>query len=209
MTDSNSEAVAPYMTGEKKVEASKDQTEKKKCTHFGRCYIVGVSLITFSFMVVIVASFFQDEYKSILASLQLSPAVEQVATETVDIAQAVTTTNETLSDEIVHPVEQPVQATVVQSEALYAYQPFNPPVVQNNTFVDIQQKHRAAFDEAIRQQNARIAEMNQLRTTAFQRMDQDRIERLNSFETMRAKTQAIQLEMQQKMQQAYNEFHSI
>jgi hypothetical protein len=161
-------------------------------------------------MVVIIASFFQDEYKSVVASLTSSPDVEQVAIETEDTAQDVIIANdETLSDEIIQVVEQPVQVTVAEPEAFYAYQPFNRPVVQNNAFVDMQQKHRAAFDEAIRQQNARIAEMNQLRTATFKRMDQDRIERLNRLETMRAKTQAIQLEMQQKMQQAYNDFHSI
>jgi hypothetical protein len=216
MSESNSEIVAPYMTGEKKVEASKEPTNKKKCTPFGRCYIVGVSMVTLSFMVVIVASFFQEEYQSVVASLKSSSTVEQVAIETVDTMQdlvitadVVTANDEILTDGVVQAVEQPVQTTAIEPEAYYAYQPFNQPVVQNNVFVNMQQKHRAAIDEAIRQQNVRIAEMNQLRTATFKRMDQDRIERLNRLETMRAKTQAIQQEMQQKMQQAYNDFHSI
>lgn len=207
MSESKSENVAPYMTGTKKVEVSEKQTEKKKCTPFGRCYIVGISLVTLSFLVVIVASFFQDEFNSVVASLN-SDTVDEVVAVT-DITEPVVTVNEqSIIDEVVQVTDQPAQATVVRAEPFYAYQPFMP-VVQNNVFADMQQQHRAAIDEAMRQQNARIAELNQLRTARLEQIEQDRIARLNRFETMRAKTQAIQQEMQQKMQQAYNDFHSI
>ena len=207
MSETNSENVAPYMTGTKKEEASEKQTEKKKCTPFGRCYIVGISLVTFSFMAVIIASFFQDEFNSVVANLSSNTPDEVVAV--TDTAEVVVANDEIVIDEAVQINDQPAQAAVVRAEPFYAYQPFNPAVTHNNVFANIQQKHRAAIDEAMHQQNARIAELNQLRSARFERIEQDRIARLNRFETMRAKTQAIQQEMQQKMQQAYNDFHSI
>jgi hypothetical protein len=54
-----------------------------------------------------------------------------------------------------------------------------------------------------------MAEMYQLRTAAFDRMNQDQANMRNRMEVLHTKTQQIQLEMQQKMQTAYNEFHSI
>ena len=207
MSESNLE-VAPYMTGAKKVEADEQTTEKKKCTSFIRCYAMAIALVLVSFSFVIVASFFGDEYRTVVASFDSILSDDEVVVEALDSAQDVVAVDEILISEEPAQVEQFVQASVVQPESSYAYQPFIVPV-QNNAFFDIQQRQRAAHDEAMRQQNARIAEMNEFRNASFQRMEQDRIERLNRQEAMHTKTLAIQQEMQQKMQQAYDDFHSI
>lgn len=79
----------------------------------------------------------------------------------------------------------------------------------SNDFDERRQQSLALIEEARRKHEAKVAEMNQFRTASFDQMDQDRVERLKKLEILRSKTQQIQFEMQQKMQQAYDEFHSI
>ncbi|MDH5710196.1 MAG: hypothetical protein OEZ15_00820, partial [Gammaproteobacteria bacterium] len=79
----------------------------------------------------------------------------------------------------------------------------------SNDFDERRQQSLALIEEARRKHEAKVAEMNQFRTASFDQMDQERIERQKRLEVLRLKTQQIQFEMQQKMQQAYDEFHSI
>jgi hypothetical protein len=149
-----------------------------------------------------VVTFFQDEYESAVASLMSITATEEVAeieqAASQDLVADVSTGNAQVAGQMIQP-----------GYANYAYQGMGQNQVRNNSFDEMVKKQQAAYDEAMRVRNERINEMHQLRTASFQRMDKNQSDRRAKMETMRIKTQQIQLEMQQKMQAAYNEFHAI
>ena len=170
-------------------------------------------------------TFFQDEYESVVASLMSITATEEVAevaevaiepSSTVQEAELVAV-EEIASQELVVDVsndnvqvaDQMIQAGYARVEPNYAYQSMVMNQARNNSFDEMVQKQRAAYDNAMRMRNERINEMHRLRTASLQRMDQNQADLRKKMETMRIKTQQIQLEMQQKMQAAYNEFHAI
>ena len=160
----------------------KEEASKSYASYFAiAAGVVFVAILTS-------VTFFEDEYKSALASLEIFITTDEVVSES-------TNDSGRMSDQIV--------------QANYGYQPVAMNQTRNNSFNERRNNQQAAFEEAMRQHDQKIAERRELRTAAFKNMDQARIDRQKKFEVMREKTQQIQLEMQQKMQAAYNEFHSI
>lgn len=218
MSKPKTENVAPYMTAKQEIEVSENLAEKKvkKCSPFGRCYIVGVSLVLLSFAVVLVASFFQDEYRSVVASVTSNFADEAVVVEASAIEQdvavaAIETAIETevsVTDEV-QATAQPVQVNAVRPVAAYPYQPYNMYAVQNRGVEEKLRKQHEFQNELMQMQQARIAELEALRTKTFYNVDQDPNERYRAVEEIRSNIRDLDLEIQKKMQQAYNDFHSI
>ena len=184
---------APYISTEKKEEASKSYA-----SYFAiAAGVVFVAILT-------AVTFFEDEYKSALASLETFITTDEVVSESTVASQdanlgffETATNNDSgqMSDQIV--------------QANYGYQPVVMNQAGNNSYNEMRNNRRAAFEETMRQREQKIAERRELRTASFKNMDQARSDRQKKFEVMREKTQQIQLEMQQKMQAAYNEFHAI
>ncbi|MCK4705644.1 MAG: hypothetical protein KAT90_09200 [Gammaproteobacteria bacterium] len=171
---------APYISTEKKEDASKSYV-----SYFAiAAGVVFVAILT-------TVTFFEDEYQSALASLETLITTDEVVSEST----VASSDSGQMSDQIV--------------QANYGYQPVVMNQARNNSYNEMRNNQRAAFEESMRQHNQKMAERRDLRTAAFKNMDQVRIDRQKKFEVMREKTQQIQLEMQQKMQAAYNEFHSI
>ena len=141
-----------------------------------------------------VVTFFQDEYKTVVASVD---AYIAELTQDTDVAETVAMVNAPMADQVARP------------EANYGHQAYGMSPAQNNSFNAMRNQNRAAYENSVSKHKARIAEMRELRTASFKRMDEDRIARVKRMEVMNAKTQQIQFEMQQKMQAAYNEFHAI
>ena len=184
-------SAAPFM-------AKKEDASKSYVSYFAiAAGVVFVAILT-------TVTFFEDEYQSALASLETFITTDEVVGESTVASQdanlgffETATSNDSgqMSDQIV--------------QANYGYQPVVMNQARNNSYNEMRNNQRAAFEEAMRQHDQKIAERRELRTAAFKNMDQARIDRQKKFEVMREKTQQIQLEMQQKMQAAYNEFHSI
>ena len=178
----------------------------------GVLLVVGLTAVTF----------FQDEYESAVAGLMSITATEEVAEVAIEPSSTVqevelVAVEEPVSQELVADVsnnnvqvaDQMIQSGYARVEPNYAYQPMVMNQARSNSFNEMIQKQRAAYDNAMRMRNERLNEMHQIRTASLQRMDQNQADMRKKMETMRIKTQQIQLEMQQKMQAAYNEFHAI
>ena len=212
MSESKTKNVAPYMTGKKKDDASDVQNvrKEKKCGPFGRCYVVAVATVLISFMFVIVASFFQNEVRSIVAGLS-SVMVEEEVVEVADVSVDANT-DKAIADNVSQQAELVVQQPKVIAPApvaTYPYQPVYGYSSQNRIYDGRLQQQRAIQDELRHLQQAQMAELRELRTAAFNGINHDRAERLKKREELRVRSQQMQLEMQQKLQQAYNDFHSI
>ena len=185
--------VAPYITADKKEAGSKSYTSY---------FAIAAGVV---FLAVLTAvTFFQDEYKSVVASVETFISADEVvsdssiATQDADLGffeAATSNNNGQMSDQIV--------------QANYGYQPVAMNQSRNDSFNKMREERRAAYEEAMRVHNAKMAERHELRTAAFNRMDQERITRQQKIDVMRVKTQQIHLEMQQKMQAAYAEFNAI
>ena len=185
--------VAPYITADKKEAGSKSYT-----SYFAiAAGVVFVAVLT-------AVTFFQDEYQSVVASVETFISADEVASDSSIATQdadlgffetATSNNNGQMSDQIV--------------QANYGYQPVVMNQARNDSFNKMREERRAAYEEAMRVHNAKMAERHELRTAAFSRMDQERITRQQKIDVMRVKTQQIQLEMQQKMQAAYAEFNAI
>ena len=147
-----------------------------------------------------VMTFFQKEYQSVVASLTSITTADEVVSDSSNVAQEsnLAAIDTAVSNDNVQMPEQAFQAN-------NGNQAFVMNQDRNNAFNERRQNQRAAYEESMRKHNARMAEMVELRTAAFNRMDEKRMK----MEAMRTKTQQIQLEMQQKMQAAYDEFHAI
>lgn len=194
--------VAKKATTAKKVVAAEDEVktesevatpvvaaENKEEKSYNTYYAIAASvLIAVVLSVVVTASFFQDEYDSVVASI--SSSIDEM-TQGTDVVEA--------SD----------QVATMNVAPNYGYQPFAAQPAQNVNFDELRQQRRAAYEASLRQREAKIAEMKEFRTAKFKNLDQARIERMNRYETLRTTTQAIQQEMRQKMQAAYDEFHAI
>jgi hypothetical protein len=177
-TETDLEVATPVITAEKKEEKS-----------YNTYYAIAASvLIAVVLSVVVVSSFFQNEYDSVVASV--SSSFDEM-TQDVDV------------------VESTDQVATINTASNNGFQPFTAQPSQNVNFDDLRQQRRAAYEASLRQREAKIAELREFRDVEFKRIEQARIERLNRFDTLRTKTQAIQQEMHQKMQAAYDEFHSI
>ena len=187
-TEADSVAVAPYMSAEKQ----QGQPEYRN-----RYAAIAASLlVAVTIAVIAAAMYFQDE-----------PAIASLFN---DLDSTMQTTDMASDESVASDVEvAQINDQVVQdafaSDADYQTWPAR----SSNDFDERRQQSLAFVEEAKRKHEARVAEMNQFRTASFDRMDQDRVERLKKLEALRSKTQQIQFEMQQKMQQAYDEFHSI
>lgn len=182
------------------VEVAAEVKEETK-TSSNKYYAIAAAILLA--MVLTVVTFFQNEYETVVASID-SYITE--LTENSDVA----VNEETLSSDTVATVNDfnmPMSDQIAQPA--YGYQSYGMTPAQNTSFNTMRENHRAAYENSVSKHKARIAEMRELRTASFKRMDEDRIARVKRMEEMNAKTQQIQLEMQQKMQAAYNEFHAI
>jgi len=212
MSESKTKNVAPYMTGKKKDDASDEHNarKEKKCGPFGRCYMVAVATVLLSFMFVIVASFFQNEVRSITAGLS-SIFVEEELVEVAEVtADDTFNTNETTADNVFQQVELEIQQPKVNIPvASYPYQSVYGYSTNSRIYDGRLDQQRAIQDEIRHMQQVQMAELRELRTAAFNGINQDRADRLKKREELRIRTQQMQIEMQQKILQAYNDFHSI
>ncbi|MDH5388734.1 MAG: hypothetical protein OEY06_09810 [Gammaproteobacteria bacterium] len=171
---------APYISTEKKEDVSKS---------YASYFAIAASVVFVAVLTTV--TFFEDEYQSALASLETFITADEVVSEST----VASNNSSQMSDQIV--------------QTNYGYQPVVMNQASNNSYNEVRNNQRAAFEESMRQHDQKMAERRELRTAAFKNMDQTRIDRQKKFEVMREKTQQIQIEMQQKMQAAYNEFHSI
>jgi len=178
---------APYIAATKV-----EEVKKSSSTGTYMAIAAGVLLV----VTLTAVTFFQDEYDSVVASL--TSIITEENTQDVDL----TAVEAEVSNDQVQTFDQIVQAN-------NGYQSFAMNQDRASAFEEMRQNRRAAFEESKRKHDERMAEMYQLRTAAFERMDKNQTEMRNKMEVLRTKTQQIQLEMQQKMQTAYNEFHSI
>lgn len=189
IVDEEEVIVAPHITSKDEVAAS-------------RSYVPYFAMAAIFLLVVTltVMTFFQKEYQSVVASLTSITTADEVVSESSNAAQEsdLAAIDTVVSNDNVQMSDQTFQAN-------NGYQPFAMNQQRNNSFNDRRQNQRAAYEESMRKHNERMAEMVELRTAAFNRMDQNRMK----MEVMRTKTQQIQLEMQQKMQAVYDEFHAI
>lgn len=140
-----------------------------------------------------VVTFFQDEFDSVIANLQTISTDSDVEVATQDTGLT---------------VDRSGQMGTQNTPFNNGYQPTADQLSRMNSFNESREKQRAAFEKSIRERNEKIAEMRQQRTAEFERLDKNQAEMRKRIEIMRTKTQQIQLEMQQKMQAAYNEFYA-
>ena len=191
----DSEDTAPYLA------AKQAETESG---HFGEYMAAAAAVVLI--VTLSIVTFYDKEFESLVASFTSTDTVAEVAVQATDDAVFETEAghianiNAPVSDQIAQPVA---------AASSYGYQPFATNQPRNMSFEEMRKQQRAAYEESMRKHNERVAQSNQLRTASFERMDQNRINMQKKMETMRVKTQQIQLEMQQKMQAAYNEFHAI
>ena len=197
-TKSDSEVTAPAMTAEKKEEATSNN----------KYYAIAASvLVAVVLSVVATASFFQDEYESVVASMS-SSFDEMTQDSDAAVSEPVLADNNVavVSNDVAQVTDQIAQVNIAPG---YGYQPFATRPAQNVNFNDLRQQRRAAYETSLLNSQARRAELAEVRTAKFKAMDQGRIERMKRIETLRTKTQVIRQEMRQKMQAAYDEFHAI
>ena len=181
----DSENTAPSLAAKKETEKSVD---------YGQYYASAAAVLLV--LTLTVVTFFDKEFESLVASLTSTDTAAEVDVAASDVING----QVQVSDQIAQPVA---------AASSYGYQPFAMNQPRNMSFEEMRKQQRAAYEESMRKHNERVAQSNQLRTASFERMDQNRIDMQKKMETMRVKTQQIQLEMQQKMQAAYNEFHAI
>lgn len=167
---------------------AESKQEEKKSTHYGEYLAIAAGVVLVCTLTIV--TFFDKEFDNFVASFT---AVE----ETVEVA-----VDQASDDQIAQP-------QVAVAAPNYGYQPFAGNQSRVKSFEEMREIQRAAREEAMHKHNERMAKANELRTASFERMDQRRIDMRNRMETMRVKTQQIQLEMQQKMQAVYDEFHAI
>ena len=183
-------AAAPYLKDTKNKEASKYSASTSTYLSIAAGILLVVTLT--------VVTFFQDEFVTTVASLIPITTADEVVSDSSVAAQD----SDLASNGNAQMSDQTMQVN-------YGYQPVAMNNAGNMDLNEIRQNQRAAYNEAMRKHNERMAGMNELRTAEFKRIDQERIDRQKKFEVMRTKTQQIQFEMQQKMQAVYDEFHSI
>ena len=134
-----------------------------------------------------IVMFFQDEYEAVVAMQ-----------------------SNTVADEVVSDASVTTQKPAQIAQANYGYQSAaDVNQARNDYFDEMRKNQRAAYDEAKLKHNERMAKMYESRKAVFERMDQERIDRQNKIKVMREKVQKIQLDMQQKMKAAYDEFYAI
>ena len=179
--------VAPYIANTKKEEVSKTSPSTSVYLSIAAGVLLAVTLT--------IVTFFQDEYESVVASFQSGTVADEVVSETSVATQE-------SGPALVNNVPMPAQAS-------YGYQSAKMNQARNNNFKQIREKNQAAYVEAKRQHDVKMAKMNESRMATFKRMNQERVDRQNKFKVMNEKVQKIQLEMQQKMKAAYDEFNAI
>lgn len=200
------------VNGEKKSLASEKATlVSKSHAPYLIAGVVGTVLVA----VLTVATFFQDEYDAVVASLDSDSVSEEVADEILSSNQEieVAVVDAAIIDEILVESAQPsppsVQTGAVNAQPAYVYQAMPTTPVRAPVFNNARQNQRAVYEEAMRRHNARSAALPSLRTASSAPVSQNQNDMQRKMETLHIKTQQIQLEMQQKMRAVYEEFHSI
>lgn len=181
--------VAPYMASGKNKEVKKSSSSTATYMAIAAGVLLALTLTT--------VIFFQQGYESVVASFTSDTAADE-AGQNAGLAENGAESNANG----VHGFDPMMQAN-------YGNQPYAENQARANSFDELRQNRRAAYDESVRRHDQRMAEMYQLRTAAMARMNTDQAEMRNRMEIMQAKTRQIQLEMQQKMQAAYEEFYAI
>ena len=135
-----------------------------------------------------IVMFFQDEYEAVVVAMQ----------------------SNTVADEVVSDASVATQKPAQIAQANYGYQSAaDVNQARNDYFDEMRKNQRASYDEAKLKHNERMTKIYESRKAVFERMDQERIDRQNKIKVMREKVQKIQLDMQQKMKAAYDEFYAI
>ena len=184
--------IKAYFTGEK-------TKNKRECTgSLCKYYTVVVSTLLIIFSVVSITTFFQKEVDAVVASLTSTDALKdvEVATDEIPVID-----NKALLPvaSVAAPVTPPHFANPSYS---YGYQPYDASFENKRQQPSVQ-------NTLMSQHNARMEEMKKQRTAAFDRIKQERADRVKRREARYAKTQEIQIEAQKKMQQSFNQFHHI
>lgn len=199
--------------GEKKSLASEKATlVSKSHAPYLIAGVVGTVLVA----VLTVATFFQDEYEAVIASQDSDSVSEEVADEILSSNQEIEVAvvdaaiiDEILVSESAQPSLPSVQTAAVNAQPDYVYQVMPVTPVRAPVFNSARQNQRAVYEEAMRRHNARSAALPSLRTASSAPVSQNQNDMQRKMEALHIKTQQIQLEMQQKMQAVYEEFHSI
>ena len=180
----------PYITGSQKEDAPKTSVSTSVYLSIAAGVVLAVALT--------IVVFFQDDYESVVASLKSADEVSEIAANS-----SVATQDEGVA--LVNNVAMPTQPV----QTGFGYQSAQMNQDRNQYFSQLREKNQAAYIEAKRQHDEKMAKLNESRAAAFKRMNQQRVERQNKFRLINEKVQKIQLEMQQKMKAAYDEFNSI
>ncbi len=194
------ETAAPYMAPKKLQE---------KTTSYAPYYAAAAGILLV--VTLSVATFFQDEYKAVVASASSMMNTGEVATAASrDVSEADSMFVENGSENNnIQGSNQIAQADFNRTQPVFGKQPHVMNQTGNPALAAMRQKHQTSREEAMRRHDERMAKVNASRAAMQQRMDQTPAERRMKMEVLQAKTQQIQLEMRQKMQAAYDEFHAI
>ena len=184
--------------GKKSLASEKTTLVEKSHAPYLIAGIVGTVLVA----VLTVATFFQNEYEAVIASLDSDSVSEKVADETLSSNQEVEVA---IADAVIN--DEIAVSENAQPDYIYKAMPVAP--VRTPDFNAIRQNQRASYEEAMRRHNARNINLSSLRAATFAPVSQNQNDMQRKMETLNIKTQQIQLEMQQKMQAIYEEFHSI
>ena len=80
---------------------------------------------------------------------------------------------------------------------------------QSKSYSDMRAKQKEAYDQAMQKHQEMMMEANELRKSAYDRMQKHRQEMQLKMEEMRQKSMKIKYEMDQKMKDAYQQYHAI